>query len=94
MKKVVVLILVLGLITSLFAGCGSSSKDTATSTDKSTPATQTAEKKKVTISYMLSQGWIEDVEKDLGKKFADSTGITVDYQVIPADQYFNVLLTV
>jgi raffinose/stachyose/melibiose transport system substrate-binding protein len=101
MKKVIITGLVIGLLSGLFVGCGnnSSSSDnkTTTGTDKSTTSTQTTvkapEKKDVTISYMLSQNWIQDSEKDLGKKFADETGIKVDYQVIPSDQYFNVLLT-
>ncbi len=29
----------------------------------------------------------------LAKKFEEETGIHIDYQIIPADQYFNVLKT-
>lgn len=104
MKKLLAMILVLGLMASVFAGCGSagpSGQDKAKEDASTAPAKSSSEsaekqapaKKNVTISYMLSQGWIQDSEKDLGKKFEDETGIKVDYQVIPADQYFNVLLT-
>jgi raffinose/stachyose/melibiose transport system substrate-binding protein len=48
---------------------------------------------KVTLTYLASQGWIFQSEQDLGKKFEDQTGIHIDYQIIPADQYFNVLKT-
>jgi raffinose/stachyose/melibiose transport system substrate-binding protein len=47
----------------------------------------------VTLTYMASQGWIPDAEIELGVKFEEETGIHVDYQIIPADQYFTVLQT-
>jgi len=48
---------------------------------------------KVTLTQLSSQGWIFDAEQDLGKKFEDQTGIHIDYQLVPGDQYFNVLTT-
>lgn len=86
MKKAVSLISSLGLITCMLAGCGSTSTS-------GKGASSSNKKENVTISYMLSQGWIQDAEKQLGQKFEAETGIKVDYQVVPADQYFNVLLT-
>ena len=47
----------------------------------------------VTLSYMASQGWVPDAEIELGARFEEETGIHVDYQIIPADQYFTVLQT-
>lgn len=47
----------------------------------------------VTITYMASQDWIQDAEMELGEKFTEETGIKVDYQIVPADQYENLLLT-
>lgn len=47
----------------------------------------------VTLTYLASQGWIFDAEQALGQKFEEQTGIHIDYQIIPADQYFNVLQT-
>jgi raffinose/stachyose/melibiose transport system substrate-binding protein len=47
----------------------------------------------VTLTYMASQGWIPDAEIELGARFEEETGIHVDYQIIPADQYFTVLQT-
>jgi raffinose/stachyose/melibiose transport system substrate-binding protein len=47
----------------------------------------------VTITYMASQGWIYDAELELAAKFEEETGIHVDYQIVPADQYFSVLQT-
>ncbi len=46
-----------------------------------------------TITLMASQDWIEDAEQELGAKFEEETGIHVDYQILPADQYQDVLLT-
>jgi len=48
---------------------------------------------KVTLTYLASQGWVLDSEQALGQKFEEQTGIHIDYQIIPADQYFNVLKT-
>jgi len=47
----------------------------------------------VTLTYIASQGWIFQSEQDLGQKFEQQTGIHIDYQIIPSDQYFNVLQT-
>ena len=66
---------------------------TAPATAAATTAPTTAPKSNVTLTYMASQGWIMDAELELAKKFEAQTGIHVDYQIIPADQYFNVLKT-
>ena len=86
MKKAISIISALGLTISMLAGC-SPAKSVSPS---SAPTTG---KKDVTLSYMVSQGWLTDTEKQLGAKFEAETGIKIDYQVIPADQYFNVLMT-
>jgi raffinose/stachyose/melibiose transport system substrate-binding protein len=88
MKKSIRMISAIAMAAAMtlsIAGCsssGSSSSSQASST-----------KKAVTISYIVSQGWLTDAEKTLGTKFEQQTGIKVDYQVVPADQYSNVLLT-
>jgi raffinose/stachyose/melibiose transport system substrate-binding protein len=56
-------------------------------------AAPNAAKSNVTLTYMASQDWIADAEQDLGKKFEAKTGIHIDYQIIPSDQYFTVLKT-
>ncbi|MCR4589535.1 MAG: extracellular solute-binding protein [Lachnospiraceae bacterium] len=45
-----------------------------------------------TITVMCSQDWVEDAERELGLKFEEETGIHVDYQIVPADQYQDQLL--
>ncbi|MDO4622072.1 MAG: extracellular solute-binding protein [Eubacteriales bacterium] len=47
----------------------------------------------VTISFLASQDWVYDAERELAAKFEEETGIKVDYQIVPADQYYNVLMT-
>ena len=46
-----------------------------------------------TITLMASQDWIQDAEMELGEKFTEKTGIKVDYQIIPSDQYPTLLMT-
>jgi raffinose/stachyose/melibiose transport system substrate-binding protein len=47
----------------------------------------------VTLTYLTSQGWAEDPFLALTEKFAEETGIAVDTQIVPADQYYTVLRT-
>jgi raffinose/stachyose/melibiose transport system substrate-binding protein len=56
------------------------------------PATA-ADIEPVTITYLASQNWVLDSERELAAQFEAETGIHVDYQIIPADQYFSVLQT-
>lgn len=46
-----------------------------------------------TLTYLASQGWVLDAERELAQKFQDETGIAIDFQIIPSDQYFNLLKT-
>jgi raffinose/stachyose/melibiose transport system substrate-binding protein len=47
-----------------------------------------------TLSIMASQDWVQPAEQtDLTKKFQDQTGAKIDWQIIPSDQYPNVLQT-
>lgn len=46
-----------------------------------------------TLTLLASQDWVYDAEMELGEKFEEETGIHIDYQIIPGDQYYNVLMT-
>ena len=59
----------------------------------SVEASAAPSKQDITLTVMASQEWIKPAEQELAKKFEAETGIHVDYQIIPADQYFNVLKT-
>ena len=47
----------------------------------------------VTLTYLASQDWVKNAEQELAKKFEEKTGIAIDFQIVPSDQYFNVLQT-
>ncbi|WP_168735620.1 ABC transporter substrate-binding protein [Cohnella fermenti] len=70
-------------------GGGSGSGDNTASEG----ASNSSGKKNITLTYMASQGWIKDAEMELAKKFEEETGIKIDFQNVPSDQYFNVLKT-
>src|SRR5215211_5145004 len=46
-----------------------------------------------TLIYIASQNWVLDSEMELAKQFEAETGVHVDFQIVPSDQYFNVLET-
>jgi raffinose/stachyose/melibiose transport system substrate-binding protein len=80
MKKPTLVLVALPVILALVApGLGLASKADA--------------RRATTITYLASQDWVKQSEMDLGAKFEEETGIHVDYQIVPADQYFNVLQT-
>ena len=81
-RRICAAILGIALVASSLAGCGA---DSGSETDSG--------QEKKTISIMASQDWIKDPELELAQKFEEETGITVDYQIIPADQYQNLLTT-
>ncbi len=87
-KKLISGLLCATMASALFAGCGGSSE---TGSDASGESGSSAAGGTITI--MASQDWIEDSEQELGAKFEEETGIHVDYQILPADQYQDVLLT-
>lgn len=100
MKKILGAVLV-GVMAISMTACGGGKEAAAA---KETPAADTTKevskeepkaeaKQDVTISYMASQDWVMDAEMKLGEKFTAETGIKVDYQIIPSDQYNNLLLT-
>ncbi len=106
--KVLKKILTFGLVLSMIMGLlGCSQKEEAAvavepvqespaAEETEEPAEETTETtadSDVTITYMASQDWVQDAELELGEKFTEETGIKVDYQIIPADQYENLLMT-
>ena len=71
----------------------SAATDAEPTTAADTAPETTAAVEAATITYLASQNWVLESEKELAAKFEDETGIHVDYQIIPADQYFSVLQT-
>jgi raffinose/stachyose/melibiose transport system substrate-binding protein len=66
---------------------------TAAAVPTATTAAAATTSAPVTLSYLVSQGWAPDAEMALAKQFEQKTGIKIDFQVIPSDQYFSVLKT-
>lgn len=78
-KRTIALLLTLFALSSmLLAACGGSSANANSN---------------ITLTVLESVGWVHDVEKDLAKQFEAQTGIHIDYQIIPAANYFQVLST-
>lgn len=95
MKKTLQGLLTILIIFTLLVGCSSNSSPSGTTGSNSSNNSGKGkdEQKSVTLTYMASQGWIKDSEMELAKKFEEETGIKIDFQIVPSDQYFNVLKT-
>ena len=96
MKKTLALLLTALMLLSL-AACA---QPAPVAEEASAPAaTQAAEaieapvQKDITLTFMASQDWVQDAELALAEKFTAETGIKVDYQIVPSDQYPNLLQT-
>lgn len=107
-KKLVSSLLILSLVMVSLVGCGSAAAPAAetpaaeeTKTAEAAPAPAATEEaaaeetadEDITITFMASQDWIQDAEMELGEKFTEETGIKVDYQIVPSDQYESLLMT-
>ncbi len=57
------------------------------------PAAEEPAAEDLTLTLMASQGWVMDAELELAEQYEAETGVHIDYQILPADQYFNVLTT-
>jgi len=75
-------------------GSGGTTTEATETTEASEQASTTqGEMEPVTITYLASQNWVLDSERELAEQFEAETGIHVDFQIIPSDQYFSVLQT-
>ena len=99
-KNVIATVLAISMVACLTAGCGQTKETAAPAGDTAAPATEAAAEEAapattedVTITFMASQDWIQDAEMELGEKFTEETGIKVDYQIVPSDQYESLLMT-
>lgn len=100
-KNVIATVLAISMVACLTAGCGQTKETAAPAGDTAAPATEEAAAEEaapattedVTITFMASQDWIQDAEMELGEKFTEETGIKVDYQIVPSDQYESLLMT-
>ncbi|MCR2023344.1 extracellular solute-binding protein, partial [Blautia pseudococcoides] len=90
MKKKLAVCLLCGVMSAaMLTGCGGSGD----SGSKEAEADGSGKKSDTTLTIMASQDWVYDAEMELGQKFEEETGIKVDYQIVPSDQYYNLLMT-
>ena len=107
MKKLLVLILAISMTLTMMACAGDATPDVP-DTEDAPEVTEAPEEEEpeapadtgdrpfegTTITFMASQDWVQDVEIDvLAPKFTEETGIIVDFQIIPSEQYPNLLMT-
>lgn len=72
----------------------SSAEEASESKTEDTKSEENAAPKSDTVlTVTASQDWVKDPELELAQKFTEETGIEVDYQIIPSDQYPNLLTT-
>lgn len=88
MRKRMITLFVVMVFAALLAACAAPAATTegGEAAVASRPAT-------TTLTYLASQGWIMDPERELAQRFQEETGIAIDFQIVPADQYFTVLST-
>ncbi len=97
MKKTLALLLTALMLLSL-AACAqpapaAEAAPAAPATEAVAEATEAPAQKDITLTFMASQDWVQDAELALAQKFTEQTGIKVDYQIVPSDQYPNLLQT-
>lgn len=90
-RRLISIMLVLSMVLAL-TGC-SSDNETTEPSKGSEPASSETPKSNKTITFMASQDWIQEAEMELAEKFTEQTGIKVEYQIVPSDQYSNLLTT-
>ncbi len=74
MKRIITLMLVVGVLFVAFGGLVVQAND-------------------VTLRIMAPQDQVRPVEEELAEKFTEQTGIKIDFQIVPSDQYDNLLAT-
>lgn len=92
MKKRIIAALLSAFMVASLTACGSAAADGAAAGGAAAADSGSASSG-VTLTFLASQDWVYDAEKELGAKFEEETGVHVDYQIIPADQYFTLLMT-
>lgn len=100
-KRFLALLLTSCMVLSLTA-CGSTAEEPADTEAPAPSVSEEAEGKEeapalddgeVTLTFMACQDWIQDAELELAEKFTEQTGIKLDYQIVPFDQYESLLKT-
>ena len=101
-KSIVAFVVVLAVVMSMLLGCSTAAAPSASAASSAPASSQAASAAPSasanpnagkTLTIMASQDWVRDGETALAEKFTQETGIKVDWQISPADQYPNLLTT-
>jgi len=79
-KRVLAIVLTSIMVLAIVAGCGDSSTGQGSSS-----------RGDVTLVISAAQDWIKDIDRELAAEFEEQTGIKIDFQVNPDDQYTNIV---
>ena len=100
-KRFLAMLLTICMVLGLTA-CGSTAEKPA-ETDAPAPSASdeadgdnnasASDRGDVTLTFMACQDWVQDAELELAEKFTEQTGIKIDYQIVPFDQYESLLKT-
>ena len=97
-KKVIALVLTGMIAAGILSGCGQTkggSESTPASVDsqsgKDTAAEETGAKSDVTLTVAAAQDWIKDWDRKVAEEFTAETGIKIEVQLNPNDQYTNIV---
>lgn len=82
LKKIIILFLVVAILMGMLGGCVTVSQ-----------AEKENDKDDITITVKASTRYIRDVDFELAEKFEKETGIKVEIQANPDDQYEKILMT-
>lgn len=101
MKRKLLSVILAAAMAASLAACGSGNNQQAGSAPANDGNAEKTEESgsgeaggsDVVISIMASQDWVQDAEMELAEKFTEKTGIKVDFQIVPSDQYTNLLTT-
>lgn len=92
-QKFTAIVLSMTMVTVLgMTGCGTKeNENNTTASNKEETKTENNAKEDITITIAASQSWIADIDRTLAEEFTAETGIKVDYQLNPDDQYTNIV---
>lgn len=95
-RKILSMSLAVLVLTSTLVGCGGTGgKTESVSADQQTLAEnetqETAAKSDVTLTVAAAQDWIKDWDRKVAEEFTAETGIKIDFQLNPNDQYTNIV---
>ena len=95
-RKILSMSLAVLVLAGTLTGCGGTGgKTESASADQQTLAEnetqETAAKSDVTLTVAAAQDWIKDWDRKVAEEFTAETGIKIDFQLNPNDQYTNIV---